>query len=186
MVRIIADEFLTEERDRKYYADHYTCCPPPLFILLITLIEVSISHWRLRSSSRVLPVATCNVVFQLSAGVSSISLSLYIQVSFSTRTHMNVPFGLRSVSQLNGLQFSSTVCVFVSCDRSFVSLCRCARWRKVTLHVSDIDCAPSYIYRYIHVRIFLYLSVHKMSKRTRFFIAKIAILSVGNFFYLDS
>jgi hypothetical protein len=41
MVRIIADEFLTEERDRKYYADHYTCCPPPLFILLITLIEVS-------------------------------------------------------------------------------------------------------------------------------------------------
>jgi rhomboid-related protein 1/2/3 len=41
MVRIIADEFLTEERDRKYYADHYTCCPPPLFVLLITLIEVS-------------------------------------------------------------------------------------------------------------------------------------------------
>jgi rhomboid-related protein 1/2/3 len=46
MVRIIADEFLTEERDRKYYADHYTCCPPPLFILLITLIEVSTSHRR--------------------------------------------------------------------------------------------------------------------------------------------
>nr|CAD7452174.1 unnamed protein product [Timema tahoe] len=39
MVRIIADEFLTEERDRKYYADHYTCCPPPLFIVLITLVE---------------------------------------------------------------------------------------------------------------------------------------------------
>ena len=42
MVRIIADEFLTEERDRKYYADQYTCCPPPLFILCITLIEVRI------------------------------------------------------------------------------------------------------------------------------------------------
>nr|CAD7600673.1 unnamed protein product [Timema genevievae] len=40
MVRIIADEFLTEERDRKYYADHYTCCPPPLFIVLITLVEL--------------------------------------------------------------------------------------------------------------------------------------------------
>ncbi|KAK6624241.1 hypothetical protein RUM44_011100 [Polyplax serrata] len=39
MVRLIANEFLTEERDRKYYADHYTCCPPPLFILLVTLIE---------------------------------------------------------------------------------------------------------------------------------------------------
>lgn len=41
MVRMIGDEFLTEERDRKYYADHYTCFPPPLFIILITLVEVS-------------------------------------------------------------------------------------------------------------------------------------------------
>ncbi|KYQ51155.1 Rhomboid-related protein 3 [Trachymyrmex zeteki] len=41
MVRMIGDEFLTEERDRKYYADHYTCCPPPLFIILITLVEVT-------------------------------------------------------------------------------------------------------------------------------------------------
>ncbi|XP_014261077.1 protein rhomboid-like [Cimex lectularius] len=40
MVQIIADEFLTEERDKKYYADHYTCCPPPLFILFITLVEL--------------------------------------------------------------------------------------------------------------------------------------------------
>ncbi|XP_011501842.1 PREDICTED: rhomboid-related protein 2-like [Ceratosolen solmsi marchali] len=40
MVRMIGDEFLTEERDRKYYADHYTCCPPPLFIILITLVEI--------------------------------------------------------------------------------------------------------------------------------------------------
>jgi hypothetical protein len=46
MVRIIADEFLTEERDRKYYADHYTCCPPPLFILFITLIEVTMETGR--------------------------------------------------------------------------------------------------------------------------------------------
>lgn len=40
MVQLIAEEFLTEERDRKYYADHYTCCPPPLFILMITLLEL--------------------------------------------------------------------------------------------------------------------------------------------------
>lgn len=40
MVRIIAEEFLTDERDRKYYADHYTCCPPPLFIIIITLVEL--------------------------------------------------------------------------------------------------------------------------------------------------
>lgn len=48
MVRIIADEFLSEERDRKLYADQYTCCPPPLFILCITLIEVS--RWRHRAT----------------------------------------------------------------------------------------------------------------------------------------
>ncbi|GAB6033655.1 hypothetical protein CHUAL_013717 [Chamberlinius hualienensis] len=40
MVRLIADEFLTDDRDRKYYADNYTCCPPPLFIFIITLIEL--------------------------------------------------------------------------------------------------------------------------------------------------
>lgn len=41
MVRLIADEFLTEERDRKYYADHYKCWPPPLFVIAVTLIQVS-------------------------------------------------------------------------------------------------------------------------------------------------
>ncbi|GAB6022952.1 hypothetical protein CHUAL_007042 [Chamberlinius hualienensis] len=40
MVRIIADECLTDDRDRKYYADNYSCCPPPLFIPAITLIEL--------------------------------------------------------------------------------------------------------------------------------------------------
>ncbi|XP_055320291.1 protein rhomboid isoform X2 [Sitodiplosis mosellana] len=40
MVHVIAMEVLPEERDRKYYADSYSCCPPPLFILLITIIEL--------------------------------------------------------------------------------------------------------------------------------------------------
>jgi len=40
MVKVIGDEFLTDERDRKYYADHYSCCPPPLFIIFITLVEL--------------------------------------------------------------------------------------------------------------------------------------------------
>ncbi|CAG9864947.1 unnamed protein product [Phyllotreta striolata] len=40
MVSVVADEFLTDDRDRKYYADHYTCCPPPFFILIVTLAEL--------------------------------------------------------------------------------------------------------------------------------------------------
>lgn len=44
MVKVIADEFLTDERERKYYADRYSCCPPPLFIIFITLVEVSDHH----------------------------------------------------------------------------------------------------------------------------------------------
>ncbi|CAH1115998.1 unnamed protein product [Phaedon cochleariae] len=40
MVTIVADEFLTDDRNRKYYADHYTCCPPPFFIIIITLVEL--------------------------------------------------------------------------------------------------------------------------------------------------
>ncbi|XP_065170646.1 protein rhomboid-like isoform X2 [Atheta coriaria] len=40
MVGVIAKEFLTDERDRKYYADHYTCRPPPIFIIIVTLVEL--------------------------------------------------------------------------------------------------------------------------------------------------
>lgn len=40
MVRAIATEFLPDGRDRKYYADHYTCRPPPLFVFIVTLIEL--------------------------------------------------------------------------------------------------------------------------------------------------
>jgi len=40
MVHAVAMEILPEERDRKYYADRYTCCPPPFFIILVTVVEV--------------------------------------------------------------------------------------------------------------------------------------------------
>uniref|UniRef100_A0A182FHU1 Rhomboid-like protein n=1 Tax=Anopheles albimanus TaxID=7167 RepID=A0A182FHU1_ANOAL len=39
MVHVIAMEVLPEERDRKYYADNYSCCPPPLFVILVTFVE---------------------------------------------------------------------------------------------------------------------------------------------------
>lgn len=51
MVRAVADEFLTDERDRKYYADNYSCCPPPFFIIIITLVEVS-SYLNVRQAKR--------------------------------------------------------------------------------------------------------------------------------------
>lgn len=41
MIHVVAMEILPEERDRKYYADRYSCCPPPLFIILMTIIEVN-------------------------------------------------------------------------------------------------------------------------------------------------
>ena len=40
MVNFVASKFLDDPKDRKYYADRYTCCPPPLFIITITIIEV--------------------------------------------------------------------------------------------------------------------------------------------------
>uniref|UniRef100_A0A1B0AVN2 rhomboid protease n=1 Tax=Glossina palpalis gambiensis TaxID=67801 RepID=A0A1B0AVN2_9MUSC len=42
MLHVIALELLPDERDRKYYADRYTCCPPPWFIVFITVIELSL------------------------------------------------------------------------------------------------------------------------------------------------
>ncbi|XP_021951173.1 rhomboid-related protein 2 isoform X2 [Folsomia candida] len=59
MARLIADEFLTEERDRKYYADHYRCLPPPLFIIFVTLIELGFfTYYSLSSDSADLSTST--------------------------------------------------------------------------------------------------------------------------------
>ena len=44
MVRRLAKDFLTDEADRRYYADRYTCCPPPLFVPIITLLEVGVAR----------------------------------------------------------------------------------------------------------------------------------------------
>ncbi|RWS11133.1 protein rhomboid-like protein, partial [Dinothrombium tinctorium] len=41
MVKTVANNFLHDSKDRKYYADNYICWPPPFFILTITLIELS-------------------------------------------------------------------------------------------------------------------------------------------------
>ncbi|XP_048733353.1 protein rhomboid-like isoform X2 [Ostrea edulis] len=42
MVRYIAKNYLTRDGDRQYYADRYTCCPPPWFIPAITLAEIGL------------------------------------------------------------------------------------------------------------------------------------------------
>lgn len=42
MVNKIADNFLDDPRDRKFYADNYRCWPPPIFIISVTLIELAV------------------------------------------------------------------------------------------------------------------------------------------------
>lgn len=50
MVRKVAKEFLVDERDRLYYADNYTCCPPPIFVPIVTLVEIgSFVYYTLQS-----------------------------------------------------------------------------------------------------------------------------------------
>lgn len=68
MVHAVAVEVLPEERDRKYYADRYTCCPPPLFIILITILEV-------RAGRRFLTVSICMlyILFPSLAGLLCVS-----------------------------------------------------------------------------------------------------------------
>ena len=36
----VAKEYLTDEHDRKYYADKYTCVPPPIFMIVVTCLEI--------------------------------------------------------------------------------------------------------------------------------------------------
>ncbi|KAL2765424.1 rhomboid-related protein 3 isoform 3, partial [Daubentonia madagascariensis] len=41
LIRHVAYETLPREIDRKWYYDSYTCCPPPWFMLTVTLLEVA-------------------------------------------------------------------------------------------------------------------------------------------------
>ncbi|XP_032900540.1 rhomboid-related protein 3 isoform X2 [Amblyraja radiata] len=42
LVRHVAYETLPRHADRRWYYDTYTCCPPPWFIITITLLEVAV------------------------------------------------------------------------------------------------------------------------------------------------
>ncbi|XP_002736942.2 LOW QUALITY PROTEIN: rhomboid-related protein 3-like [Saccoglossus kowalevskii] len=42
VLKRVADEILTNSYDRKNYIDGYSCCPPPVFMILISIIEISI------------------------------------------------------------------------------------------------------------------------------------------------
>lgn len=67
MVHAVAVEVLPEERDRKYYADRYTCCPPPLFIIMITILEVRLLNIHLHKHC-----FSC-ILFPLPAGLFCVS-----------------------------------------------------------------------------------------------------------------
>ncbi|KAM6119095.1 LOW QUALITY PROTEIN: rhomboid-related protein 3 [Phoenicopterus ruber ruber] len=41
LIRHVAYETLPREIDRKWYYDSYTCCPPPWFMITITIVEVA-------------------------------------------------------------------------------------------------------------------------------------------------
>ncbi|XP_060243151.1 rhomboid-related protein 3 isoform X3 [Meriones unguiculatus] len=42
LIRHVAYETLPREIDRKWYYDSYTCCPPPWFMITVTLLEVTL------------------------------------------------------------------------------------------------------------------------------------------------
>ena len=44
LLQFIALKFLPHHRDRKYYAENYKFCPPPLFMLSVTIIQVNCTN----------------------------------------------------------------------------------------------------------------------------------------------
>ncbi|XP_033743038.1 rhomboid-related protein 3-like [Pecten maximus] len=55
MVRYVAEQYLTDELDRQYYADKYSCCPPPLFIPFITMAEVGFFVYHCLEANNISP-----------------------------------------------------------------------------------------------------------------------------------
>lgn len=43
LIRHVAYETLPREIDRKWYYDSYTCCPPPWFMITVTVLEARTS-----------------------------------------------------------------------------------------------------------------------------------------------
>ncbi|XP_053231182.1 rhomboid-related protein 3 isoform X5 [Podarcis muralis] len=62
LIRHVAYETLPREIDRKWYYDSYTCCPPPWFMIAITIVELRAQAWRIEHLG-------LNVVLQLLVGV---------------------------------------------------------------------------------------------------------------------
>lgn len=85
MVNTVASNFLDDPKDRKYYADSYTCCPPPLFIITITIIEVSRQEFILGNSNP--PIISSSSLFsatiRLPVMVMWDPLDQYPQIVFS-------------------------------------------------------------------------------------------------------
>lgn len=79
MVHIIAMEVLPEERDRKYYADSYSCCPPPLFVIFVTLLEVS---GQLNALRPLFPSLVARTAAQPNQAANSINRILGFQLGF--------------------------------------------------------------------------------------------------------
>lgn len=51
LIQHVAYKTLPREIDRKWYYDSYTCCPPPWFMITITIVEASILMTSLGTSS---------------------------------------------------------------------------------------------------------------------------------------
>lgn len=51
LIRHVAYETLPREIDRKWYYDSYTCCPPPWFMITVTLLEARTRVGKGRSAS---------------------------------------------------------------------------------------------------------------------------------------
>ncbi|KAG8129351.1 hypothetical protein E2320_016065 [Naja naja] len=64
LIRHVAYETLPREIDRKWYYDSYTCCPPPWFMIAITIVEASIIK-----HGMMIEHLGLNVVLQLLVGV---------------------------------------------------------------------------------------------------------------------
>lgn len=63
LIRHVAYETLPREIDRKWYYDSYTCCPPPWFMITVTLLEartwvgkglLSLSEWGTKRISEIM------------------------------------------------------------------------------------------------------------------------------------
>lgn len=119
LIRHVAYETLPREIDRKWYYDSYTCCPPPWFMITVTLLEARTRVERGRGGS-------LNLGSHGERRAEVRGGKAADQIVLQVRALLGNPGAAKKLQSLGGLFVCFWLCVFMCvcvCSRACTCVC---------------------------------------------------------------